>query len=264
MRVGLMLLLFWLPIATAQQRCRLQQVRQPDGSYRILGCDELLLFGERIGDNGAVQLAKALATDNRLRLLDLWSNGIGPLGAAALADALAANSKLDKLYLNENEVGAEGAAALIKALASPKSVLTSLWLSRNKLGDAGAQSLADGISKGKTRRLQVLDLWENGIGPRGGDALATALRTNFALLTLELRGNSIGDEGARSFAGLMPNNRALSTLDLSSNGISPEGSSALLTGLKSSTANPYLLLFVEHVPHMQATSWEQKGRLNAP
>ena len=263
-RVAVALCLLAAAPAVAQSRCKLGHVRQADGSFRIVGCDELLLHGEHIGDEGVKQLAKALKSDTRLRLLDLWSNGIGPAGASALAEALAVNSKLDKLYMNENTVGADGAEALIKALASPKSALTSLWLSRNKLGDAGAKALAAGLTGGKTRRLQVLDLWENGITPQGGAALATALRTNHALLTLEIRGNTLGDEGARAFAELMPHSRALSTLDLSSNGISPVGTATLLRGLKASTANPYLVLFVEHVPHMQATSWEQKGRPNAP
>ena len=46
--------------------------------------------------------------------------------------------------------------------------------------------------------------------------------------------------------------------------ITPDGAQALLGGLKRSSSNPYLVLFVEHVPHMQATSWEQQGRPNAP
>ena len=116
-------------------RCSAQTARNADGSFRLDGCDELSLFGERIGDEGAKQLAEALRNNRRLRTLDLWSNDIGPKGAAALAAALAVNNKLDKLYLNENKVGAEGARALVKALASPSTVLTSLWLSRNGLGD---------------------------------------------------------------------------------------------------------------------------------
>ena len=267
------LLLCLTTTAEAQFRCRLADVRNSmDGTYQFPGCDELLLNGERIGDNGAMELAKALRSDKRLRLVDLWSNGIGPAGAKALAEALFVNDKLEKLYLNDNAIGSEGAAAIIAALGCPrsqpnacsKSSLQHLWLSRNQLGDAGAKALADGLSDGKARRLQALDLWENGISPAGGVALAKALKTNFALLTLELRGNALGDTGARAFAELMPNNRALSTLDLSSNGISPAGAATLMEGLKVSTANPYLVLFVEHVPHMQATSWAQKGMPNAP
>ena len=44
----------------------------------------------------------------------------------------------------------------------------------------------------------------------------------------------------------------------------PKGLDALLAGLKASVANPYLVLFCEGLPHLQATSWEQKGQPNAP
>ncbi len=62
----------------------------------------------------------------------------------------------------------------------------------------------------------------------------------------------------------MPNNRALSTLDLVSTGVSPLGLAALRAGLKVSTANPYLVLFADGLPHLQATSWQEKGQRDAP
>jgi len=256
--------LLWLGPAACQMRCKLGQVKRSDGEFSLGNCDEVLLFGEKIGDSGAAALARSLASNTRTRVLDLWSNDIGAQGAIAIARALETNTKLDKLYLNENNIGHAGVEALAKALASRSTVLTTLWLSRNKLGDAGAQALAASLSGGKARRLQVLDLWDNGISSVGGAALATALRTNNVLLTLEIRGNALGDAGAKAFAELMPVNRVLSTLDLSSNGVSPAGAATLLAGLKVAIARPYLLLFVEHVPHMQATSWEQQGHANAP
>ena len=75
---------------------------------------------------------------------------------------------------------------------------------------------------------------------------------------------ALGDETAQAFADAMPHNVALSTLDLVSTGTTPAGISALREGLKVSTANPYLVLFADGLPHLQATSWELKGRPNAP
>ena len=75
---------------------------------------------------------------------------------------------------------------------------------------------------------------------------------------------ALGDETAKAFAEMMPRNVPLSTLDLVSTGTTPVGIRALLDGLKISTANPYLVLFADGLPHLQATSWEQKGRPNAP
>ena len=249
----------------AQARCKLRDVRRADGTFSLDGrCDELLLFGEKIGDAGAEQLAAAVGADRRLKLLDLWANGLGPKGAEALARALEKNTALQKLYLNENAVGAEGAASLARALTTNRALLT-LWVSRNGLGDAGAESFAAVLRDNRARRLEALDLWGNGFTARGGAAIAAALQSNHGLRTLELRDNvQMGDATAHAFAALMPRNRALATLDLTSTGISAAGIAALLSGLKASTANPYLVIFADGLPHLQATSWEQKGQANAP
>ena len=79
-----------------------------------------------------------------------------------------------------------------------------------------------------------------------------------------MRDNGMGDDVAVAFADMMPHNRALATLDLVSTGVTTSGVAALLAGLKASIANPYLVLFCEHLPHMQQTSWEQQGKENAP
>ena len=110
----------------------------------------------------------------------------------------------------------------------------------------------------------MLDLWQNGIGAIGGSALAKALQSNYALLTLEMRGNSIGDEGAKAFVAMMPRNMVLSTLDLLDNGITTTGSTELKMGLQKAQARPYLLLYEDGMPHQQWTSWQQKGQREAP
>ena len=100
--------------------------------------------------------------------------------------------------------------------------------------------------------------------PDGAEALARALQGNHMLLTLEMRGNRAGDEGAAAFAAMMPNSQALSTLDLMDNGMTKAGTQALLDGLKVSRANPYLLLYASGLPHEQWTSWQAKGKADAP
>jgi hypothetical protein len=250
--------------ALAQQRCKLQDVRQVDGTYAFGHCDELLLFGEHIGDEGAASLANALGSGGaaRLKLLDLWSNGIGPNGAAALAKALETNTALQKLYLNENPIGPQGASSLARVLINNRA-LQSLWISRCNVGDAGADAIAGALPR--ARRLEALDLWGNGITSIGGKAIAAALHNNHnPLRTLELRDNPMGDETARAFAEMMPKNIPLATLDLVSTGTTSAGIAALLAGLKLSTARPYLVVFADGLPHLQATSWEQQGKANAP
>ena len=263
-RATFALVLALLQPAYSQFRCHLGDVRKSDGTYSIGNCDELLLHGEKIGDEGTEALAAALPSAGRLRLLDLWSNGLGKKGAEALARALEKNSKLEKLYLNENAIGAEGALALAKALTKNRALAT-LWLSRNGLGDEGAEAIAStALRNTAARRLEALDLWGNGITWKGGTAIADALKSNHQLRTLELRDNDMGDQTAKAFADMMPKNHALATLDLVSTGTTSTGRDALLAGLKESTANPYLVIFAEGLPHFQATSWGEKGKPNAP
>ena len=78
---NLKLLLVFVSPTAAQVRCTVQQVQKTDGSFELDRCDHLLLFGARLGDMGAAKLASALAINDRLAVLDLWSNGIGPDGA---------------------------------------------------------------------------------------------------------------------------------------------------------------------------------------
>jgi len=55
-----------------------------------------------IGDQGALALAKALETNRHLTVLNLGDNHIGAVGASAFANGLVVNNVLEKLYLNEN------------------------------------------------------------------------------------------------------------------------------------------------------------------
>ena len=75
-----------------------------------------------MGNDGAGQLAGALATNFALSTLDLISNQVGDEGAARLAEALAINSTLTTLGLCYNHVGAAGAARLAEALATNSSL----------------------------------------------------------------------------------------------------------------------------------------------
>ena len=133
------------------------------------------------------------------------------------------------------------------------------------MGDEGARAIATILHGDRANhKLQALDLWECGIGASGAEALARALHRNRGLRTLELRGNRIGDAGAVALADAMPHNGALSTLDLIGNEIGTKGRSALINGLHDSVANPYLVLFEDGLPHQQWTSWQQKGKADAP
>ena len=82
---------------------------------------------------------------------------------------LETNTGLEKLYMNENEIGPAGAKALAAGLAKNRG-LNTLWLSSCGVGDEGATALAGALSKTQAQTLEVLDLWNNSIGPTGAPA----------------------------------------------------------------------------------------------
>ena len=160
-----------LGTAAAQfTRCRPDKIIQPDGSFSFGNCREATVFGRQIGDEGIARLVKAIPPS--LKLLDIWSSGIGPLGAVALGKLLETNTGLEKLYMNENEIGPVGAKALAAGLAKNRG-LNTLWLSSCGVGDEGATALAGALSKTQAQTLEVLDLWNNSIGPTGAPAPRT-------------------------------------------------------------------------------------------
>ncbi|KAG0375297.1 hypothetical protein BGX24_009306, partial [Mortierella sp. AD032] len=73
------------------------------------------------------------------------------------------------------------------------------------------------------------------IGDNGAKALAEALKTNSALITLDLKGNSIGDDGAQALSEALKANLTLTTLDLKVNSIRDSGAQALAEALKANS-----------------------------
>ena len=81
------------------------------------------MYGNNIGDAGAVALAVALHHNSTLNSLYLNGNNIGDAGAVALAEALHHNSTLNNLDLNSNNnIGENGTHQLIQALTVNKSI----------------------------------------------------------------------------------------------------------------------------------------------
>lgn len=224
----------------AARRCKLSDVQRGDGSYVVDGCEELLLFGESIGDEGATRLAAALGSNPPLLLVDLWHNGIGPAGARALGAALAKNNKLQRLYLNENPLGAEGVRALAEGLGADARSPHHLWLSRTGAVPAP-------MAQADTSRAPALFL-------PGDSALAliesgtvSADRSRFHRATARPLGphspvyapgpplSGAGDDGAIGIAEALKKNRVLEALDLWECGISAAGARALATALRYNT-----------------------------
>ena len=175
--------------------------------------------------SGMLALATALALNTTLTCLHLAavqgdpSSSMGPEVGLALATALALNTTLTELSLQQNvHLGAEALGALAKALTL-NTTLRSLNLASTRLGMVGYKPLLACLRSGPTSltNLTNLGLSSNGLGSKGGVALAAALEGNTSLRRLDLASNEIGAEGGTRLAKLLELSTALNQLDLRSN-----------------------------------------------
>ncbi|KAL1511220.1 hypothetical protein AB1Y20_006033 [Prymnesium parvum] len=139
-------------------------------------------------------MAAALKTNTTLTSLLLSDNRIGAEGAKDVAVALKINTTLTSLHLRGNSIGAEGAREVAAALKA-NTTLTSLLLSDNAIGDVGAREVAAALEANTT--LTTLHLSGNRIGDEAARDLAAMLKTNKTLTSLYLRGNVILAEGGK-------------------------------------------------------------------
>ena len=182
---------------------------------------ELSLFGNSIGNSGAIHLSQALKANSSLTSLDLMDNSIGDSGASSLFQALTANSSLTQLDLKDNSISGDGVSCLSQALTAFSS-LTELDLSGNSIGDAGASYLSKALAA-RNSSLTFLDLSSNSIGDAGASCLSQALTGNSSLAVLDLNSNSIGYAGAFYLLQALTANSSLTDLRLEGNRISDAG-----------------------------------------
>jgi hypothetical protein len=234
----------------------------------LVGLRNLDLSGNRIGPDGAKELAVFLKQHRTIDFLDLSGNGIGTDGAEALARAL--GKALRTLDLSDSDLGDRGAMALIPALRTSRSLLQLslrnngivdiavfndladflshdpklevLDLSENGLGDAGASAISSSL--GGNNHLRHLILRKCKVGNAGAKTLAADLSKNYGIWVLNLAGNrDIADAGAVAFAGMIKSNKFLRFLDLSYSGMhAAPGGSAFVEALRENIMLEGLLI----------------------
>ena len=128
--------------------------------------------GETIGDQGGVELARALLTGAcpRVKTVHLGWNHIKHSAIVALADCFmrGACGQLVKLDLRFNSIDANGMVHLLGALdhgGLPE--LKELVLQGNLLGDDGAKALAHAMLRGTLKLLRMVDIRQNRIRNAG-------------------------------------------------------------------------------------------------
>jgi Ran GTPase-activating protein (RanGAP) involved in mRNA processing and transport len=187
---------------------------------------ELDLRGNRLKDEGATRLARAIAGCGTLTKLLAGRNYIGCKGAAQLLTG----NRLRVLMLEENCVNEsddglsarwwnygrqeviDGAVSdsmyqVGQALASHPTI-EHVSFAGNKVGDEAVIRLAHGVAD--SRSLLVLDLSNNIVTDKGAAALARALKRNKQVLDLNLNNNRIGNTGAKLLQKVLMQNEGRS------------------------------------------------------
>jgi hypothetical protein len=142
------------------------------GRYDLRGCAELVLdhgdHGPRIGDEGAFELARALASESGIGVvkLSLVDQAIGVAGLAELAETLKTHPVLMSLDVGGNPIGKPGAAILAEAL-QVNHVLSSLYFVPEDDGTGSAAAVAEAIVEALSCNSQLQD---NRVAERGAEA----------------------------------------------------------------------------------------------
>jgi hypothetical protein len=173
-----------------------------------------------IGDDGVISLGDMLATNSRIKKLDLHaSRSITPLGWQGFAMGLGSPyCPLLELDISGCEINDEGAIAIASALTVNKS-LEILYMSGNRNITSSGWRECFHIMRQNEIRLKRLDLSDNNIDDLGATMLVTILVNMSALESFTLSNiTSISSDGWREFADVLKP-RSLSKLRVLNLGI---------------------------------------------
>lgn len=175
----------------------------------------------RLARDGAVRLTRALAPrlSSTLRSLNLSDNAFGDEGAAELAIALADAPTLEKLIIADVMLGDDGARNVCDVLAEGAPRLEELDVSANEMGPEAAKGLARLLAVG---RLRVVRAEDNELGNAGASILAKGLAKCVTLASLDVCGSEIGSRGALALAKAAKGIGPLSELLIDRNAINED------------------------------------------
>ena len=147
---------------------------------------ELTLSNNRIDDQGAIMLVKAIYTEKNetLQNLDISNNIITDDALFAIRDCLVNNNALCKLNLSKNQITDEGAKRLAKGIRN-NTTLQELNISKNLISKEGIMRILEACTKTKT--LCKLISTHNNLTKSGLDSIMQKI----AIKTFYVSWNSI-------------------------------------------------------------------------
>lgn len=194
---------------------------------------ELFLDKNAITGVGCGHIARGLASNRSVLLLDLGQNPVTNEGCAALKDMLEQNITLARLYLWETKIEHKGVKHIAEGLKRNRR-LAKLVLTSNKVGEEGGQALGKALAVNKS--LRELNLRDCSLGSQSAIALARGLAHNPRLCKLLLSNNKIGSDAGEALAEMLRTNTALEVLDLNKNAIQDEGLGPIVHSLRNNAS----------------------------
>merc|ERR1711916_263065 len=132
-----------------------------DSPLAVSALTKLVVKAASLRDEHMEPLARALAGNKFLTVVNLSANDLSPAAATGLAAALDKNTSITELYLASNRLGDQGVSALADVLAD-RIPLSVLDLSDNEVSDAGFSYFVDNLAAAVSA-IPALDFASNAI-----------------------------------------------------------------------------------------------------
>ncbi|CEG39051.1 protein nlrc3 [Plasmopara halstedii] len=217
---------------------------------RGIGMDRFIttlsLNGNHLTDAEIIPFAYELGHNRCLLELTLSYNAIGEIGSASLAKALATNSSLQLLDLTHNRISKDGIIPWLGDTMRVNRSLLVLKLSHNGIGDKKAVELFQALSpkpltEEERLKVQLAKRLKYALtNTRSVESYGEKDRFNSTLQTLLLSNTGLSDEVSAPLAHLLRYTCSLTHLDISCNEFTSQGNVNIARGLQQNTSIRYL------------------------
>ena len=242
----------------------IEMVKELASAIKLCTCLETVCLHSNNLKLSAIILLKELSTISTLKMLDLQNNELTEEAGEPLASVIANNSSLEILFLGNNTIGI-GILKIAIALCNIKSI-KMLGLNNNNLSTEISCELAAAIksncclelltlssnclqssaidilhSLSTITTLKVLKMDDNQIDEKGGDALASVIKSNTKLIELHFGSNNLQNSAVKILKALQKNS-AIQSLDLSDNSLLDVNTVELAAAIQSNNSLKQLWL----------------------
>jgi len=233
----------------------------------IANCSSLTTFsasGHAIEKETYPALYNALTKNASLISLDIGNNKLGEIPEdeseeneslfSVLCRAIGQNRSIQTWNLEYKSIGLKASKIFSEKVLFNNNSLLTVSLSRNQLGDDGCIELCNGFLKSHNKTIKILNLIDNGIGPRGiKEGIAKLLKwevvenspidgsdsskSHCCIKELDLSYNKIGEEGGIAIGKVLKDNVGLRKINLSNSDIGDETLISICNSLKQTVTD---------------------------